>query len=108
MEIKFRAWNKQYKVMTKVFILDWWNREIKVNEEMGSDTFILMQFTGLYDKNKKSIFEGDIILGYPTSEKQPTLVESLEIFFWFIGEYTIEREKMEIIGNIYENPELLK
>ena len=61
------------------------------------------QFTGFYDKNKKEIYEGDIIKG---------LCRNWVVFFQEglfktkVGQYLLEGE-FEIIGNIHENPELL-
>jgi uncharacterized phage protein (TIGR01671 family) len=73
----------------------------------------LMQFTGLLDKNGKEIYEGDILenmnwreWNYKNGEKHRVVVKwtSGKKFSGFgIGEDT----HYEIIGNIYENPELL-
>lgn len=80
------------------------------------DDVVLMQSTGLHDKNGKEIFEGDILFGHAGED------------FWEIVEFDIEEgkwirrdiwynskldlseynENMEIVGNIYENPELLE
>jgi uncharacterized phage protein (TIGR01671 family) len=87
-----------------------------------------MQFTGLLDKNGKEIYEGDIL----TADFYPYMDEGvrnyLSIVEWEapgfmgfkhlvnstkrgisdgIGEYLEETEQFEVIGNIYENPELL-
>jgi uncharacterized phage protein (TIGR01671 family) len=83
----------------------------------------LMQFTGLTDKNGKEIYEGDIVtykrsIGNWTGQYMTTthkIVFSEEVFA-FVMEYGSSYIKLrkhwgyeyEVIGNIYENPELLK
>ena len=95
----------------------------------------LMQCTGLKDKNGKLIYEGDIVNVYVSSEKlyryqvkfeigSFMLVSNEEIFDfpnkWNDNVYPLSQlyfeyenedyciEQLEVIGNIYENPELLK
>jgi len=67
------------------------------------------QYTGIKDKNGKEIYEGDIIsrCGYKNFHK---LVEDIRDFYSNVNDYEfpINLEEYEIIGNIYENPELLK
>jgi uncharacterized phage protein (TIGR01671 family) len=81
----------------------------------------LMQFTGLHDKNGKEIYEGDIMkLQYPLNygyagihNKEILVTISFDSgCFWFTGDgYTDCNwhfyNEYEVIGNIYENPELL-
>lgn len=124
-EIKFKAFHKNKKEMYKVF--SFCNEFIKVVtdidlvEKFTIDDFEpLMQYTGLKDKNGAEIYEGDII------QFQSTEGQGLIKKVWFcdkkcslmIGNLTYENLTesgffqpseliFELIGNIYENPELL-
>ncbi len=80
----------------------------------------LMQYTGLHDKNNKEIYEGDIIRCIPKVEFY-RVVTFIKSKYWLINNksnnsdiqfplevvYTSHNES-EVIGNIYENPELLE
>ena len=88
-------------------------------EELNRENHILMQYTGLKDKNGKEIYEGDIIRGerlhYYNYLKglQEAIIEWLHCGAWYPfandddGMPYPESEECEIIGNIYENPELI-
>lgn len=97
------------------------NRLSEVFETIKKQGGILMQSTGLHDKNGKEIYEGDIVKSYENE-----LVGEL-YYFNDIGGYTLwisgknpkgemtsrpfrdlDTTNLEIIGNIYQNPELLK
>jgi len=106
--IKFRAWNKEIKRMVN-----------KLNLNFEQDDFhVLMQFTGLHDKNGKEIYEGDILNTWDEEDSDEN--EYKEIKFkdgqWWWGNdggnscplYDIDTTRFEVIGNIYENPELIK
>lgn len=72
------------------------------------------QFTGLFDKNERAIFEGDIIkctiiydVGcYPRFESKIREVKYIEGCFMPL--YNCERNTYEVIGNIHDNPELME
>jgi hypothetical protein len=105
-EIKFRAWDKQRNCFigqadfgSMVFPVDGGNKTTKLNT---SDSLELMQYTGLKDKNGKEIYEGDIVKRF-YEDGEPIGLLEIKIPDCFYG----ERKEMEIIGNIYENPELL-
>jgi hypothetical protein len=74
-----------------------------------------MQFTGLKDKNGKEIFEGDILRLYYLESKT---IDGAEVVFSHDGGWVLKsgsdflnigtrQDEVEIIGNIYENPELI-
>ena len=81
---------------------------------------VVMQFTGLKDKKSKEIYEGDIVLRNETScegsyiakykviyEKSSFCLEVLQSHIFKKGAVIYVMEECEVIGNIYENPELL-
>ncbi len=79
-----------------------------------SKRFILMQYTGLKDKNGKEIYEGDIMATPNGHKGVVTYDECQYILASSKGEYEndmfykVKNHGAEVIGNIYENPELLK
>lgn len=104
--IKFRAWNKASKDMAyDVAVMG------AVTTEQGNE--VLMQYTGLKDRNDKDIYEGDIISGeYCGGEVQLgwswRTYEGGSTYGWVVGtEKWPLHDECEVIGNIYENPELL-
>ena len=83
--------------------------------------FDLMQFTGFKDKNDKEIYENDIVkfkdgrIGVVIFDTLPLYIENQGKYYvtgWFINfkneEYEPLEDDAEVIGNIYENPELLE
>lgn len=131
--IKFRAWDKHNKIMWPIKTLHF-NQETGVLEALGfsyrgaifepdEDKNVLMQFTGLHDKNGKEIWEGDVVRSYfdysdedgqPCGEKHEThevvkFEKGIQGWPSFrAGVLNFGEFEIEVVGNIYENPELLK
>jgi hypothetical protein len=78
----------------------------------ADDAYILMQFTGLHDKNGKEIYEGDILKANHT-DLLTVVFENGSFCFVNNSNSGSDRlhqnrtEKLFVIGNIYENPELI-
>ena len=118
-EIKFRAWDKEDRVMQ-------YHLEFNTNElEKGENKFYnFMQFTGLRDRNWKDIYEGDIVNFFATSQEWEVsdivctgpafAIRSTEGYTNlqdFIHEVVYSGnpvQPIEVLGNIYENSELMK
>ncbi len=138
-EIKFRAWDKEERKMldfslkgmidgSQELLVDFeggvWKREKDKRLTPMNYKLILMQYTGLKDKNGKEIYEGDIV-GFARNKFAGEILPLNPFKGFYIkwkkgcarirytedgtepiwGNHTIS---LEIIGNIYENPELLK
>lgn len=121
--IKFRAWcSGQHNLLTFTNpIMDydvvlskngyWLDVESEWDIKDEYPTIPIMQFTGLHDKNGKEIYEGDIIRD-SSAEYQVWIEEGAMLIGGKSREWdqflrTFNVAKMEVIGNIYENPELL-
>ena len=108
--IKFRAYYIPWKKMGDVTRLNlstynvWIKFEDGVHSMFRRDEVELMQFTGVLDKNGKEIYEGDL---YQLKGLKMLEVEWLNGEDGFYG-WNFAREDGEVIGNIYENSELLK
>jgi len=103
-EIKFRAWDKSAQRMTT-------GLELKAGSEVGiGENSVIMQYTGLKDKNGIDVYEADFIsFMYDHGEglkPEIGVVPDITEISDFVN--MVSDGSWEIIGNIYENPELLK
>jgi hypothetical protein len=103
--IKFRAWFAPEKLMCDWdFILS----QMSVYEKPfeSTDEWKVMQFTGLHDKSGKEVYEGDIVKKESNGDLRVVSFKD-GIFAPYPWTYGGWNEVSEVIGNIYENPELL-
>jgi len=124
-ELKFRAWDKITNTMCVIWDISWTGRDspdesinyVRIETDgtvdRGENEVILMQYTGLKDKHGKEIYEGDIVnehcrYGVKGHEVKMEHVSGSDDMGTDMFGYIDFDESVEIIGNIYENPELLK
>jgi uncharacterized phage protein (TIGR01671 family) len=125
--IRFRAWDKEarrmvnpgYRVQESELMLTFSGEitEEHNNHACGDDDccgpnenylyenskqYVLMQFTDLHDKNGKEIYEGDILDSKAEGSRWTMKVGIPECYQW-----NYEAMEYEIIGNVFENPELI-
>jgi len=84
-------------------------------KDENKNRFVLQQYTGLEDKNGKEIYEGDIVQAYDSWDNRTfcgNVIYSEKLAsFVFVNEgdeYYITFFSLEIVGNIFENPQLIK
>ena len=112
-EIKFRSWDKILKIMSynPVNAINF-NGQFLLNDgkfhDINKTDYILMQYTGLVDKNGKDIYEGDIVKydGELTTVIFFNGSFFLEKFNFWSSDW-VNADYMIVKGNIYENPELI-
>ena len=110
-ELKFRAFNLETKTMIYLDPLQW---PLKALED--EETWKVMQFTGLKDREGKEIWEGDIVQTDNTKHiPRYTPMRVIEKSGCFVFDYSngiysigaVEWCHIEVLGNIYENGDLL-
>ena len=125
-EIKFRAWVKDRKAVFEVVLINYVTKKVtyllervghllSIRDEKFND-IELMQYTGLKDMRGKEIYEGDILFESFGERYYKVIFENGSFRAEFEGdfdEYSFDLSDVvlqgcEVVGNIYENPELLK
>lgn len=113
-EIKFRAFCKTHKYWVDDFcFVDkcFWLGDYEDGVKMIDEHFEIMQYTGLKDCKGVEIYEGDIVnVKYSDGSgyDNPVEVSFGEGSFWAGMGYLNDIKIIEVIGNIFENPELVE
>ena len=128
----FKAWDKYHEMIVSIISIDFENKIAYVEQEKGDrydihfDNLIFLQSTGLKDKNGVEIFEGDIVKvsvhnGFDYYDNEVCVVRKSRFHSGLVcinpnndmecrifNQDVLEDYQYEVIGNIYENPELLE
>ena len=125
-EIKFRAWVKDRKAIFEVILIDYVTKKVTYIVErighllnIGHDKFNdveFMQYTELKDMREKEIYEGDILFESSEEKYFKVVFENASFRAEAEGdfeEYSLDlidvvAQGCEVVGNIYENPELME
>lgn len=123
-EVAYRAWDKERGVMREVKEISWVTGSITVEPIKGTSEwwdlydpilfegmYELMQYTGIKDKSSREIYEGDVVRHASDDGVYKVIFEDGGFYVKSLIEYdfqTINEYPLEVIGNIYDNSELLK
>lgn len=121
---KLRAWDKHEKKMFTNDQIIIWNGNVYANDSgklsvdrlrgWSVDGKYLMQSTGIKDRNGIEIFEGDIVHAYSEGARLIGVIEYFDNAYCIktknaiYNSLWVNAEQYEVIGNIYQNPDLLE
>ena len=113
-EIKFRAWDKVEKAMREVVGIDFFSRSVLLarilpnikieNYQRDLSNVVLMEYIGFKDMYGNEVYEGDILYDYNLGLRLKTSEFNKFGIGWIKNEFA--DHKFEVIGNIFEDPEL--
>jgi len=113
-EVKYQAWEKKERVMFQVARFDFADYSVYrhlFGEGIPAEQCDLREFTGMYDKNGKEIYEGDVLYDDLFEEYGLVVFEEggFRVNWETITDDLFENcDVLEIAGNLYEDPELLE
>ena len=133
-EIKFRAWDKEEECFLDIYTMNFDGcGNIECVYVFDGDNYIdppyfrddkilvLMQYTGLKDKNGKDIYEGDIVevVDYQYINEYPEIAKFIGVIEYNNGSFCVRMDEtysnyrlmdleMKVIADIYESPELMR
>lgn len=130
-EIKFRIWDKKYNCFTSTpdypgvslhcipnyflsengelqNLISTGNDEFYTKEKSVHDNFVIQQYTGVKDKTGKEIYEGDFLkdFEFPVFFRDGCFFVAIMYDLTEAALYELDKTELEVIGNIFQNPEL--
>jgi len=114
--LKFRVWDTKQKCYLQYYDVNVWHEDALLNHIFDNGRMVFQQYTGLKDKNGDEIYEGDIVKATSDQYENENFVGKVIFdegcFLTWINKNDIRgiwgEDDIEVVGNIFENPELLK